>query len=113
MKSPVQRIAIFANALETHREARHGGERAVVRHTSHNCEARAAVGAVVERVAKTAIGAAKNLPHTIVAGGDVRCDQNVAITRAVPFVYLKPPTPAQRNPPTLTPTHHLDPYPLP
>ena len=55
------------------------------------------VSAVVERVTKAAIAAGKNLSHTIVASGDIRCDQNVAIARAIAFVYLELAVTGQRD----------------
>src|SRR5437868_669686 len=72
MKTPVSRISVFALTLGAHLKSRHGGGQAVVRNVANYAVARAAVGAVGERVPVTPVGRGSDILQTIGTGGHVR-----------------------------------------
>ena len=75
MEAPIQRILVLAAAVLAEPEAGHRRVRPVVGHRADDREARAALGAVHERVAVAPVGRVEQLAHALVAGGDVRRDQ--------------------------------------
>ena len=73
------RIFIFAAAFRTHREFRHTRAFPVVGHRIKNRQARAALGAVDERMQVAPVLRVKQLPAAFVAGGDVGRDKDIAV----------------------------------
>jgi len=61
VEAPVAGIFIFGAARRAHREGRHGGARAVVGRFAYDRKARAAIGAIGERIAETACKRIANL----------------------------------------------------
>lgn len=55
MKSAIKRIVVFGKTFRTEREVRHGGVRAVIRHSGYDTETWPAVGASYERIAIAAV----------------------------------------------------------
>ena len=82
VEAAVGRILVLAAAVGAEREAGHRRVRAVVRDRADDREARAALGAVDERVAVAAVGRVEQLAQAVVAGGDVRRDQRRAAPSA-------------------------------
>ena len=76
-------VVVFLPASGAHLEPGHGGERAVVRHSPHDREARAAIGAVDERVPEPPVRRIEQLGEAIGAGGAVRRDERVRLARAL------------------------------
>ncbi len=76
MEAAVGGIVVLTAAVGAHGEAGHGGRRPVVGHVEGDGEARAAVGAVGERVAVAAVGRVEDLRPAVGAGGQVRRDRN-------------------------------------
>ncbi len=72
VKAPVVRVLVLGPAGGAHLERGHRRRGAVVGDARHDREARAAVGAVRERVAVTAVGGIEQLGQTVVAGRHVR-----------------------------------------
>ena len=66
------RFIVFVPAFRAHRECLHRGVRAVVGQGLDDAEARAAVGAVGERITVAAIFGIEDFAQAIRAGGDVR-----------------------------------------
>ena len=78
VKAPIQRVVVLRLALRAHDEVPHGGQRAVVGNVGDDSEARAAIGAIGERVTVTAVGRVQQFAQAIGAGGDVGRDELVA-----------------------------------
>jgi hypothetical protein len=72
VEAAVRGIVVLALAFGAHLEAGHRGRGAVIRNRAGYGEARAAVGAVGERVAVAAIRRVEDLPQAVFAGGDIR-----------------------------------------
>ena len=85
VKTAIARILVLAQARRAHLEAGHGRERPVIRDPADDGEARAAVGAVRERIAKAAVLGIEQLRETVGAGGAVGGDRGarLAVTRAL------------------------------
>ncbi len=75
MKAPVSRVAVLLGALGAHREVAHRGHRPVVGHVADDREARAAVGAVDERVAVASVACREQLGDALGARRGVRRDE--------------------------------------
>ena len=75
MEPAVARVVVFAAAIGAHGERRHGGALPIVGRTGHDGEARAAVCAVEEGIAVTAIAGIVQLAQAVGAGGDIRRDE--------------------------------------
>src|SRR5208283_710019 len=75
VEAPVERIFILRAAGWAHRKRGHRGERTVVRNIAHDGEAWAAVGAVDERIAITAVGGIEHLAQAVGADGDIGRDK--------------------------------------
>ena len=71
VEAPVAGVLVLGPAGRAHLEAGHRGVRPVVGDVSHDREARPAVGAVGERVAKAAVGGIEQLGEAVGAGGAV------------------------------------------
>ena len=84
-KRRFKRIVVFGLAGRAHGELGHGGLRPVVRDAARDGEARAAVGAVGEWVAITAVGGVEELTQAVRAGrgigGDAGRDLPYYLTR--------------------------------
>ena len=78
MEPPVGGVGVFAGAIGAHREGRHGGGGTVVWQGGDDGEARAAVGAVDERVAVAPVGRIALFGGTVRAHGDVGGGQRAA-----------------------------------
>ena len=89
VKAAVARVVVFGLALRAHRERFHRGVRAVVGQGFDDAEARAAVRAVGERIAVTAVLRIENLAQTIGTGGDVRQHQRGFVTAGFAFADFK------------------------
>ncbi len=72
-------VVILPVAVRAHREGAHRGLGPVVGHVLDDREARAAVRAVDEGVAVTAVLRVPQLPQAVLADADVRGDQRVAL----------------------------------
>ena len=72
VEAAVARVVVFGLALRAHRERLHRGVRAVVGQGLDDAEARAAVGAVGERIAVAAVFGIEDFAQAIRARGDVR-----------------------------------------
>ena len=72
VEAAVERVVVFGLALRTHDEALHRSVGTVVRQRLDDAEARAAVGAIGERVTVAAVMRIEDLGEAIRAGGDVR-----------------------------------------
>ena len=75
VEPPIAGIAVLPGAVGAHREPGHRREWTVVRDAGHHGEARAAVGAVDERVAVPAVGRVGQLGQAVGAGRGVRGDR--------------------------------------
>src|SRR5579859_2233219 len=71
MKTAVYWVGVFTRASRAEREAGHGRQRPVIGQVANDGEARAAVGAVNERVQIAPVGRVKQLAQAIVAQGHV------------------------------------------
>ena len=71
VKAAIDGIVVLGSAALAHLEAGHRGQRAVVGDAAHDREARAAVGAVGERVAVAAVGGIEDLGQAFGARGVV------------------------------------------
>ncbi len=71
VEAAIGRVLVLAPALGAQLERGHGRVGAVVGNRAHDREARAAVGAVDERVPVAAVGRVEQLAQTVVAGGDI------------------------------------------
>jgi hypothetical protein len=80
VEAPVRRIVVLGTAAPTHREAGHRRPRAVVGDAPNDREPWAAVRAVDERVATTAIAGIEQLRQALLAGGAVGCHGRVCGT---------------------------------
>jgi hypothetical protein len=78
VKAAVGGILVLAPTRGAEREPGHRRVRPVVRDGAHDREPRAALGAVDERVAVTAVGRVEELAQALVAGRDVGGDQGAA-----------------------------------
>ncbi len=76
MEAAVRRVVVFRLAFGAHREFGHGSGRAVVGQPAHDGEARAAVGAVDERVVVAPVLRVEQLFHAGIAGGQVGRNQS-------------------------------------
>src|ERR1039458_10355613 len=76
VEAAVERVIILGLTLRTHREGFHRGVRAVIGQRFDDAEARAAVGAVGERVPIAAVGRVEDLAQAIGTGRDVREHQS-------------------------------------
>ena len=74
VEAPVGRVAVLALAVRAHAEGGHGRGRTVVGHVAHDGEARAAAGAVRERIVKSPVGRVQHLGEAVGAGGEVGRD---------------------------------------
>jgi hypothetical protein len=85
MEAAVRGIIVLSLALATHDKVAHGGQRAIVGDVLNDSEARAAICAVDEGVAKAPILRVKQLLQAVVANTDVWGDQGVrsGLARAV------------------------------
>ena len=81
-KTAVPRVLVFTTAGRTHLEARHRGQRPVVRQVANDREPRAAVCAVGEGVAESPVGGIEHLAPAVGAGGEIRRDRNLALDGA-------------------------------
>ena len=90
VKAPVGRILVLGAAALAHRERGHRGERPVVWNVPHDREARAAVGAVDERVAVAAVGGVEELQQALVAGRAVGGHARVRLAGATALPDLEP-----------------------
>ncbi len=70
VEASIGRILVFPPAVGAHREAGHRRSCAVVGHGAHDGEARAALGAIQERIPVPAVGRVEELAQAVVA----RCD---------------------------------------
>ena len=97
VEAAVRGILVLARAVPTHGEAGHRGTRPVVRHVTHDREARAAVRAIGERVAEASIVRVEQLAEAVLARGDVGRHQDLALAarRAVQDRELALPEGAQ------------------
>ena len=75
VEAPVCGILVLTQAVGAEREAGHRRIPPVVGNGADDCEARAALRAVDERVAEAAVARVEELAQTVVAGGDVGGDQ--------------------------------------
>src|SRR5581483_1228046 len=71
MKAPVRRVLVFGAAGRAHREAAHRRARAVVGQGFDDRVARAALRAVDERIAETAVRRLVEFAEALLAGGEV------------------------------------------
>src|SRR6476620_3288612 len=69
VETTIARVLVFRPALRAHLEGRHRRAGPVVGHALDDREARAAVGAVDERVAKAPILLVMELGETVITGG--------------------------------------------
>ena len=82
VKAAVARVLVLAPARRAHREGRHRRIRPVVRDVTHDREARPAVRAVRERVAKAAVRGVEQLGEAVRARGGVRRDRRLRLAAA-------------------------------
>ena len=83
MKAAVQRVFVLPLAIRAHLENGHGGQRAVIGNILDDGEARAAVGAVGERIVVAAVAVCKDIVEAGLAGGYIGRDELV-LARAWP-----------------------------
>jgi len=73
-------VGVFVGAVGAHREGRHGGGGTVVGQCRDDREARTAVRAVDERVAKPAVSGVEQLREALLAGGAVRRHRGIGLS---------------------------------
>src|SRR5947209_14997287 len=78
METSIRWIVVVCLAGGAHREDTHSRLVAVIGHILNNREARAAVGAVDERIAVTAVLRIKELMQAIITNGGIRRDKRLA-----------------------------------
>ena len=76
MEAPVVDVVVFIATVVAHRERRHAGHRAVVRHAADDRVARAAVGAVDEWVSAVPVRGIEQLSLAVGASRHVRRDED-------------------------------------
>ena len=87
VKAPVQGVRVLAPAVGAHLKARHRGGGAVVRHAFDYGEARAAIGAVGERVEVPSVGGIQQFPAAVGAEREVGRDDGGGGGLAAAFGY--------------------------
>jgi len=80
MEAPIIRVTILPLAIRTERESGHGGVRPVVGGAGDDRIARAAVGAVDERITIAPVSGVKKLAKAVRADITIRRNQSVAMT---------------------------------
>src|ERR1039458_5649515 len=88
VEAAVARVVVFGLTLRTHREGFHRGVRAVIGQRFDDAEARAAVGAIGERVPIAAVGRVEDLAQAIGTGRDVRDLKSRRPPRSSPLPYF-------------------------
>ena len=102
VKPAVARVVVFRPARRAHREFFHRGVRAVVGQRFDDAEARAAVGAIRERITIAPVFRIENFAQAIGTGGDVRQHQRGLVAAGfagADFKFLE----ANRRPATRIP----------
>jgi hypothetical protein len=89
VEAAVERIRVLAGAGGAHPEGRHGGGGPVVGDAERDGEARAAGGAVRERVPVAAVARVGELAQAVGAGGEVRRDGHPPLGRAAARLDLE------------------------
>src|SRR5579883_892062 len=87
VEAPVQRVFVFLPAGRTHGEDTHGRLFSIIWYILHNGETRAAVGAVDEWIAETAIIGVEELAQAIIAGRGIRRDERIAFRTSMAVRY--------------------------
>jgi hypothetical protein len=110
VEAAIERVLVLAPAFAAHLEVGHRRERPVVWDTANDREARAAVGAVDERVAKTAVRRVEQLAKAVCACGRVSRDRGVGppAARTCPDLELLGPEAAQEVPYRILVALHLE-----
>jgi hypothetical protein len=106
MKPPIGGILVLGATRRAHRKRRHRRVTAVIGGGGHDRQPRTAVRAIDERIPKSPIGWVEQLSKTIVAGGDVRRDENWAVDRFAAFDNVETTVAAHRPP---FPVNPIDP----
>ena len=89
MVAPVFNVAVLRGTVRAHGKIAHGGFGPVIGHVFYNGKARAAVGAVNERVAEAPVVFVEKLTQAVITDGNVRRDECIARGLGLALSYLK------------------------